>query len=335
MVLLLCICAFLLHGCTEGKPEESVPPQIGDGDESVDSLACFVPADGIDAEPLNAAILSAASNAGIHAESFAAESVSEQVKQISDVMGKVDAMIVYPVSTAGIETAISSAAALGTQVLTLHMNILSPEKTVSFVGPDYTGAGTQAAIQIMSDFPSGGALAFVYGPETDAAQQAIADGYNDAVEKSLSPISSQKGPDWELAFSINCDWSAEDAYAQCSEQFSEQARIDAIFCSSDSMIPGVLEAARTAGLLKGDDDRAAGIPPFYLYGLGGQTNVLQGIADGVIRATLVADLDQEAATAVSLVEKLIKGEAVERINWIPFNLVTAENVANYLYRPSN
>ena len=65
-------------------------------------------------------------------------------------------------------------------------------------------------------------------------------------------------------------------------------------------------------------------------GVDGVEVPLQMVQDGSLKATILQDGVGQINGAISIVESLVKGEAFDPAPVIPFVLVTADNVADYI-----
>ena len=53
------------------------------------------------------------------------------------------------------------------------------------------------------------------------------------------------------------------------------------------------------------------------------------VADGTLAATVLQDAEGQGGGAVGVVSSVLAGEAVEPITWVPFVLITPENIADF------
>ncbi|HEY2081581.1 MAG TPA: substrate-binding domain-containing protein, partial [Verrucomicrobiae bacterium] len=66
-----------------------------------------------------------------------------------------------------------------------------------------------------------------------------------------------------------------------------------------------------------------------VIGIDAIPDALKAVADGRLTATVFQDARGQGALAVDLAVDLAKGKQVKHDNYIPFQLVTKENVANF------
>jgi ABC-type sugar transport system substrate-binding protein len=319
-VLLLCIVllsvALLLPACgTAADNKAQEPARIGDGDDSVNTVALFMP-DMKDASlrNLSDAVIEYATLADIEITVHDAEAdADKQISQIKTVVAEgVDSIILCPVSSADLDEGLSAAADAVIPVIVLRENVADAKNTAAFVGPDFTDGGEQTMAQAMRDLPGGGKIAEIRGPEKHAATKAISDGYAIALDGE-----DKKYP---IAETGSGNWSAEESLKLVNDWFAAETELSAIVCNNDSMATGAAEAVRLAGKTG----------EINIYGLGAQDNILKAIQAGTVNATVAIDFDTEAKTAVELAAKAIAREEFERNCLIPMTLITADNVSSFM-----
>jgi ABC-type sugar transport system substrate-binding protein len=67
-------------------------------------------------------------------------------------------------------------------------------------------------------------------------------------------------------------------------------------------------------------------------GVDGNPGPLQMVKSGELRATVLQDGAAQVQTAIALIPDVIAGRSVEQIIMVPFTLVTADNVDEFLNR---
>ena len=96
--------------------------------------------------------------------------------------------------------------------------------------------------------------------------------------------------------------------------------IEAVFAQNDEMGMGALKALEAAGV----KDR------IVLVGVDAIADALQAVKDGRLDATVFQNARGQGRTSVETALQIIKGEPYPKAVFIPFELVTAENVDEYL-----
>lgn len=80
--------------------------------------------------------------------------------------------------------------------------------------------------------------------------------------------------------------------------------IEVLFCGSDDMAMGALEALKTSGRTVNQD--------IYVVGIGGTAEVLSDVSQGLLTGTAMADYDALAQQATEAAELLLQGNAEQR-----------------------
>lgn len=116
------------------------------------------------------------------------------------------------------------------------------------------------------------------------------------------------------------NWLAEEAMSLTEDWLSAYPDVDAIVCQNDAMALGAIEALKVANKL---DD-------VIVTGVDGTNAGLAAIKAGEMLCTGMQDALGQSNKFIEVFEQLQNGETPEKSNMIPFTLVTAENVDNYL-----
>ncbi len=96
--------------------------------------------------------------------------------------------------------------------------------------------------------------------------------------------------------------------------------ISAVFAQNDEMAMGALLAI----------ERAKKKDQIIVVGVDAIGDALQAVKDGRLDATIFQDAAGQGAMAVELAVKLARKEAVKPETYIPFQLVTKDNVDKFL-----
>jgi inositol transport system substrate-binding protein len=96
--------------------------------------------------------------------------------------------------------------------------------------------------------------------------------------------------------------------------------INAVFAQNDEMGLGAVIALENARL----KDKV------IVVSVDAISDALQAVKNGRLDATVFQDASGQGGTAVSTALKLIRKEPFDRETYIPFQLVTKDNVKNYL-----
>ena len=132
------------------------------------------------------------------------------------------------------------------------------------------------------------------GPDSVADGMACGEAIIRQVRESKEPIQ------------VPTDWNLDAAFVDMERIFRSYPDIKAVFCGTDSFFPNV------ESVLDNIDSSGRWRERIYVTGVNGSKEgynaVLSGTADGV----MVMDLDEIGKAAVTVADKLIKNENVEK-----------------------
>ena len=118
-------------------------------------------------------------------------------------------------------------------------------------------------------------------------------------------------------------WSPDFAAAQVQEWINAGVKFDASVANNDDMARGAIRALKRNPSTKG----------VVVAGIDAIAPALQAMVAGDLPVTVFQNASAQGAGAVDAALKLVRGEQTSREIYIPFELVTPNNVAQYL--PSN
>ncbi|MDR6607115.1 sugar ABC transporter substrate-binding protein [Pseudomonas synxantha] len=239
------------------------------------------------------------------------------VRQINQVQGflnqKVDAVIVLPVDTAA--TANMTHAAVEAQTPLVYVNRHPDErvlpKGVVTVASNDIEAGQLQMRYLAEKLGGKGTLAIIMG---DLAQNSTHD-RTEGVKQVLKDY-----PGIKIVEQQSAEWQRNKGMDLTSNWLLAGTSFDAIVANNDEMAIGAAMALQQAGKAKGE---------IAIVGIDGLPDGLAAIKRGMLVASVFQDPKAQAATALQAAIKMIKGEPVETDVWVPFQLITPEQVAVY------
>ena len=128
-------------------------------------------------------------------------------------------------------------------------------------------------------------------------------------------------PDLKLLAAQTAEWDRARAMNVMENWIQSMGdQIQGVFAQNDEMAMGALLALEQAGL---KDE-------VIVVGVDAIEDALRAVRDGRLDATVFQDAAGQGATAIRTALRLARGDKVETAVYIPFRLVTRENVAEYL-----
>ena len=123
---------------------------------------------------------------------------------------------------------------------------------------------------------------------------------------------------YECVATLSANWSRDEAMSTTEDWLGKYPDLKAIICENDDMAMGALQAAESQNR------------ELVIIGTDAIPDALQAVKDGRLSGTVLQDADSQASTAVDTAVKIAAGEEVEALYDIPFQLITIDNVDQYL-----
>lgn len=242
------------------------------------------------------------------------------VRQLNQVQGflnqKVDAVIVLPVDTSA--TASMTRAAVAAKMPLVYVNRHPDERKlptgVVTVASNDIEAGQLQMRYLAEKLGGKGTLAIIMG---DLAQNATHD-RTEGVKQILKDY-----PNIKVVEQQSAEWQRSKGMDLTSNWLLAGSRFDAIIANNDEMAIGAAMALQQAGKAKGE---------VAIVGIDGLPDGLAAIKRGMLVASVFQDPKAQAASAMQSAIKMIKGEPVTADVWVPFQLITSENLATFEQR---
>lgn len=238
----------------------------------------------------------------------AQRSAERQVQQVETFIAqKVDAIILNPCEVEASSPAVEKALAAGIPIV----NVNSETKTVptAFVGSRDEESGRLAMEYIARRLDGKGGVLMMHGYMGQAAQIK-----RDAGARAVLT----KTPGLRLLAAQTAEWDRAKALTLMENWLQSYGdEIGAVFAQNDEMAMGALLAVERAG----KKDR------IIVVGVDAIADALQAVRDGRLDATVFQDGSGQGRGAIEVALRLIRGEPAERATYIPFRLITRDNIA--------
>ncbi len=116
-------------------------------------------------------------------------------------------------------------------------------------------------------------------------------------------------------------WSRDYADQQVTEWLTAGVKFDAVIANNDEMALGAIRALKRKGVSMKD---------VIVAGVDATDDALAAMTSGDLDVTILQSAQGQGKTAIETALKLIRKETVQRENYVPFELVTPQNVTQYL-----
>lgn len=237
----------------------------------------------------------------------------KQLSQCENALQQgVDALMFIPVDKSGCAPIIENCNTAGIPVICCNNPTDNVEDATAYVGANDVDAGIME-MEFMAELIGGkGNICIVEGPFGHSAQIARQEGIKQILEKY---------PDIQVLFSDTANWDRTEAMDLMENWIQKSGdSINAVVCHSDDMGMGVLQAIQGAGL----DDQ------IQVIGIDAIFDALNAVKNGEMAATVFQDVYGQADGAIEVALKILNGESYEKTTYVPFQLVTKDNVDSYL-----
>ena len=248
--------------------------------------------------------------------------VARQLDQINNFIASgVDAIVVNPVDTS-VTQAMSDAAAQGGVPLVYvnrePVNVDTLPDNQAFVASDERESGTLETVEVCDVLAAAGKdPANVYIMMGELSNQA-------AVMRTQDIDDVMASGDCAVELNVidrqTANWSRDEAQDLMTNWLSTGEPFDALISNNDEMAIGAIQAMKASGI--GMDDVVVG-------GVDATQDGLLAMAAGELDVTVFQDAAGQGIGAVDAALALANGEAVEQKVYVPFQLVTPENMADF------
>jgi inositol transport system substrate-binding protein len=249
--------------------------------------------------------------------------VAKQLDQINNFIASgVTAIIVNPVDTSATQAMSDAAAAAGVPLVYVNrqpINVDTLPDNQAFVASNEVDSGTLETIEVCAQLKAAGKdNANVYVMMGELSNQA-------AVQRTADIHDVMAAGTCAVTLNIideqTANWSRDQAQSLMTNWLSTGTAFDGVIANNDEMAIGAIQAMKAAGI-----DMASVV----VGGVDATQDALAAMQAGDLDVTVFQDAAGQGSGAVDAAVKLSKGEAVDQKVYIPFQLVTAANVADYL-----
>ncbi len=260
----------------------------------------------------------------LHVES-AQNDVARQIAQIRRFAAAgMEAVIVVPVDTTATQAISDAAAAAHVPLVYVNrqpINLDTLPDTQAFVGSNEDQSGTLQTAEVCRLLKEAGkAEAQVYVMMGDLANQAAVQRTQDVHDVI---VTGQCAVTLVILDEQSANWSREQARTLMNSWIAAGKPFDAVIANNDAMALGAIEAMKAAGV----DAKTV-----VVGGIDATRDGLAAMQAGELDVTVFQDAAAQGARALDAAVRLAHAERAERKVYIPFELVTPDNMAGFLGR---
>ena len=236
--------------------------------------------------------------------------IAKQISQAEDLIAKqVDVIILNPQDADGSAQVLDLAADANIPVIEINTETTRTDY-VSYIGSNDVQAGEIMGNFVMEQLgDEGGQYAILEGEMGQSAQLLRYEGLENTI------LADDK---YECVATLSANWSRDEAMSTTEDWLGKYQDLKAIICENDDMSMGALQAAESQNR------------DLILIGTDAIPDALQAVKDGRVEGSVLQDANTQASTAVDVAVKVAAGETVEERYDVPFQLITIDNVDEYI-----
>lgn len=252
---------------------------------------------------------------GVQAEDAQGD-VSKQADQVNNLIASgVKALIVSPVDTSATQPITAAAQAAGIPLIYVARK---PDQdlpqNVIYVGSDERTSGVMQAEEFARQLNGKGRVVIFQG-ELAVNTTTVRTG---GIDQVLA-----KYPEIEVIQKPSANYQRQQASDIMTNILSSGEHVDGVIANNDEMAIGAILSTIAAG---------ADPKPIVFAGIDGTGEALHQMAEGNLDITVFHNAKGQGEKAVEAAVRMVKGEAVDPVYWVPFELVTKANEAEYASR---
>ena len=253
----------------------------------------------------------------------ATDDVAKQLDQINNFIASgVDAIIVNAVDTSATEAMSQAAASAGVPLVYVNrepINVDTLPDNQAFVASNEIESGTLAAFEackmLRAAGLAGGANGYLLMGQLS----------NQAAVQRTKDVDDVIGMDMCNFINIidrqTAEWSRDKAQDLMTNWLSSGEAFDVVFANNDEMAIGAIQAMKANGISMDD---------VVVVGVDATQDALVAMQAGDLDATVFQDAFGQGEGSVDAALALARGEDVEQKVYIPFQLVTPDNIEDFL-----
>jgi inositol transport system substrate-binding protein len=237
---------------------------------------------------------------------------SNQMDQIKEMIDKkVDVLILNSADIEGNTEGINLAVQENIPIVVVN-TLVNSNKPVSYIGSNDIEAGEIAMQFIAEKLNKKGNIVILSGKSEQSS----------TIQRNLGINNTIKNyPDIIVLEEVSGQWTEQEAYHQLKKMFEKYgSSINAVLAHNDEMALGASKFLIENNLRK----------DILIIGTDGINNALKAIKNGEIDATVYQDAEGQAKLALEAALVLANGGTIAKTYFLPYKLVTKENVDYYL-----
>lgn len=242
---------------------------------------------------------------------------SDVVKQLSQVESfisqKVDAIVVNPVDTAATRKITEAAVKAGIPLVYVNRrpDDLNLPKGVITVASNDLEAGQMQMQYLAEKLKGKGDIVILLGDLANNSTTNRTKGVKEVLAKY---------PGIKIDQEQTGTWLRDKGMTLVNDWLTQGRKFDAIVSNNDEMAIGAAMALKQAGVEKGS---------VLIAGVDGTPDGLRAVKKGDLAVSVFQDANGQAVDSIDAAVKMARNEPVEQAVWVPYRLITPENVDQF------
>ena len=233
----------------------------------------------------------------------------QQIQVIEEEMARgIDVLILAPCDEVQLFPVMADVHKRGVKVILVDSDTPWPDRA-AFVGPNNVMGGYTAADYIVKRLGGIGKVAIIAGASGDSTAIRRTNGAREAfrMNRGMQLVAVRTG-----------GWERYDAMTEMENLLTTVPDLDAVFCCSDEMALGALEAIRAA---------KAGT---FVVGFDASPEACKSIRAGEMAASIAQNSDNTGRMAVAAAYRLATGKKIPPLIDTGIELITRDNVGEFM-----
>ena len=236
---------------------------------------------------------------------------TKQNDQIYNLISqKVDAIIIDPFDLEQQVPAVDACADAGIPCIELNSSTVSKRRT-SYVGSEDIVSGRLLARELLRLSGGKGNIIILHGFAGQASEVMRHTGLEEVMKEF---------PEAKIVGERVCEWDRAKALRAVENFIQSGLDFNIIFAENDEMALGALVALENSGRREG----------ILVGGVDAIPDALQAMKDGRLDCTVFQNSDAQARKALDVAIEAAEGKKIDPLYDIPYELVTKENLHEYL-----
>jgi len=242
----------------------------------------------------------------------AKEDAAKQLEQVENFITQgMDSVVVVPVNTEATAPIKEACVAAGVNLVYVNRLPANLPEEVVFVGSQSIDAGIFQMEFVGEKLEGKGNVVIMMGKLDNEAAIKRTEGNKQVI--------AEKYPDIKVIKEQTAKWSRAEGMSLMENWLSSGDDIAAVLCNNDDMALGAIQALEAAGLLE----------EVIVAGVDATPDAIAEVKSGKLDVTVFQDAAGQGGGGIEAAYNKATGAAVEKEVWIPFQLVTPENVSEF------